>query len=729
MKKIFLILALLLINSTAFAVTKAVVPRANGEGSIGTSSKNWGNIYSSSAVIGGQSVCLADGTNCPSGVGATAYDDIGDPDATSAINMGAFNSTWTSSTGTNLWTSAATVDGFKIVNTSTYGASGSVLKLSQTGNTTGGSVLMIENTDADSKSIQANNFAVTQAGNVSMAGDLTVSGDDLFMADNTSGKILIADGTNYNPTAVSGDITLSSTGDAQLGTGVVGATELASTSVIAGSYTATDLTVDADGRITAASNGSGGSTPRLDQISDPNTNVDFVMNANNSVWTSTTGTHLWTAAATTANYFTIANSGVLASGGSLLRLNQSKSANPTGGSVISIENYDTDVNHISAPNFTVTQSGNLTIGGAVTANGSGASSTSGALTIGGDLTISSGGSGIISTSNTSGNILVANGTKFVPVAMSGSCTIASGGSITCSGGGGSTTSLDLNHVTDPTGNSGLNFGSFTNTWTSSTGSHVWTSSATTQNYFTIHGEQLTTGDALTVQCDGSMTTGNCLKILGGTSGTTTILAVDDTNIKTNLTASQFVKTDSSGNLTTVSSSATTNAVVQLPPYSAKLTGGFITTAITNLDSATQSAQIDAGDGNWRVLFDATTDESIIYQFVIPNNYSSTPLLKIQYSMASATSSTVEWEGAIMCVTPGDSADINTASFANGATTSETVPGTAGYESQVTISLTDDSCAAGDTAIIYISTDANDGTNDAATGDRELINAWFTYTTL
>ena len=53
--------------------------------------------------------------------------------------------------------------------------------------------------------------ALTFSGaNATLAGDLTIGGDDLTMATNTAGALLIADGTNFNPTVV-GDLTEIST--------------------------------------------------------------------------------------------------------------------------------------------------------------------------------------------------------------------------------------------------------------------------------------------------------------------------------------------------------------------------------------------------------------------------------------------------------------------------------------------------------------------------------------
>ena len=54
-------------------------------------------------------------------------------------------------------------------------------------------------------------------GNLTCSGDVTITGDDLYMGTNTAGMLLIADGTNFNPTAMSGDITIDGTGATAIG--------------------------------------------------------------------------------------------------------------------------------------------------------------------------------------------------------------------------------------------------------------------------------------------------------------------------------------------------------------------------------------------------------------------------------------------------------------------------------------------------------------------------------
>ena len=76
--------------------------------------------------------------------------------------------------------------------------------------------------------------ALTFSGaNATIAGDLTISGDDLTMATNTSGAALIGDGTNFNPVAISGDLTIGTDGTASIGSGVVVNADVNSSAAIA----------------------------------------------------------------------------------------------------------------------------------------------------------------------------------------------------------------------------------------------------------------------------------------------------------------------------------------------------------------------------------------------------------------------------------------------------------------------------------------------------------------
>jgi hypothetical protein len=77
-------------------------------------------------------------------------------------------------------------------------------------------------------------------GVVTIAGDLTISGDDLTMGTNTSGHIMVADGTNFNPVAVSGDVTIASNGAVTIANGAV-ETAMVNANVITGQTAETSL--------------------------------------------------------------------------------------------------------------------------------------------------------------------------------------------------------------------------------------------------------------------------------------------------------------------------------------------------------------------------------------------------------------------------------------------------------------------------------------------------------
>ena len=82
-------------------------------------------------------------------------------------------------------------------------------------------------------------------GDVVVGGDLTISGDDLVMGTNTSGHILVADGTNFNPVAVTdlSEISTAASDDVFLAvdTSGGGLKKITRSTVIAGTGSSSDL--------------------------------------------------------------------------------------------------------------------------------------------------------------------------------------------------------------------------------------------------------------------------------------------------------------------------------------------------------------------------------------------------------------------------------------------------------------------------------------------------------
>lgn len=126
-----------------------------------------------------------------------------------------------------------------------------------------------------------------------------------------------------------------------------------------------------------------------------------------------------------------------------------------------------------------------------------------------------------------------------------------------------------------------------------------------------------------------------------------------------------------------------------------------------------------------LAFDDTTVEGArSAPFQMPAAYTGGGTLKadIFYMMASATTGKVDFEVAVEAVTAADSVDLDSAeSFDTANAANQTVPGTAGYLGKLTVTLTNkDSVAAGDMVRLKLERDADDGTDDTASGDARVL---------
>ncbi len=127
-------------------------------------------------------------------------------------------------------------------------------------------------------------------------------------------------------------------------------------------------------------------------------------------------------------------------------------------------------------------------------------------------------------------------------------------------------------------------------------------------------------------------------------------------------------------------------------------------------------------------FDAAADEWCMWQFRMPADYASGLVATVQSKMASATSGDVVWDVRVAAVTSGDAASVNAKAFGSANTATQTVPGTAGYLVDTSVTVTNaDSVAAGDFVVVRLARNGSSG-SDTATGDAECVGLGLSYTT-
>ena len=161
--------------------------------------------------------------------------------------------------------------------------------------------------------------------NLALSGDLTIEGDDLKMGTNTSGHVLVADGTNFNPVAMSGDACMEGNGaltiandaveQAMIADDAVGADQLASDAVV-------NASVDANAAIAFSkmanltinralvSDGSGDVTP----ATTTSTEIGYVNGVTSAIQTQLNtklgnATNTWFSSADGVNRFYFGNNG------------------------------------------------------------------------------------------------------------------------------------------------------------------------------------------------------------------------------------------------------------------------------------------------------------------------------------------------------------------------------------------------------------------------------------
>jgi hypothetical protein len=139
-------------------------------------------------------------------------------------------------------------------------------------------------------------------------------------------------------------------------------------------------------------------------------------------------------------------------------------------------------------------------------------------------------------------------------------------------------------------------------------------------------------------------------------------------------------------------------------------------------NAPQPVAVGSAERRMGLAFDASTEESCAWTLVAPAGWTGTITAVITYVMASATSGGVAWGVSLEAVTDGDATDLDAGTDydTENVATVASVPGTAGYIDQVSVTLTtNDASAAADLLRLRLARKTANAA-DTAAGDAYVL---------
>ena len=542
---------------------------------------------------------------------------------------------------------------------------------------TAGRIFVADGTDFESMEIIGD---CTMSG----SGDLQCTGgsgatelsglSDVNTSTATAGRILVTDGTDWESMQLTGDATINTAGYLDLGSGVVGAAEIAtgavgSPEVATDAIEAAEIASGAVGSDEIATGAVGNA--ELSDFNSVTATAGRIFVSDGTDWESMQLTG--DATINTAGYIDL-NTGVVGTA--------EIATDGVGSDELNATAVETELEAVLDVDQLQGQIGDAQIADGAVDGGTGGEIADNSITSA-DISF------INSSTATAGRVFVSDGTDFESMALYGDCTVNGAGHIDCITTGGAATLTDLTDVNSSTATAG----------------RILIADGTDWESFALQGDCTLTGSG-DMQCTGG-------------SGATQLSELTDVNSST-ATAGRLLVTDGTDwESMALYGDCSINTAGNIDCAAGEKFYHFISPHQMKLDLV-GPMQIDAGNNRWRGLFDASNIETAYSnKIVVPYNANGFDAL-VLYSMASATSGTVEFDVFIDCLTADDAADIDTESFGSANVFTETVPGTAGYMGGVTVrGLAEDSCAENDNMVIKVYRDATDGTNDTATGDAEL----------